>query len=240
MIWIIGGTCEAVELVERIKGKARYIVSSATESEKEFLGDENLVVSRMDAEGMTLFIKRYSICTAVDLSHPYALEVSRNAKDAAKKCGIEYIRYVRKKTEDTCECINLDSLDECIKFLKTLKGCVFFTTGSKNIKDFEEIRGDRRFVYRILPAAESIEECQKNGVKMKDIIAALGPFSEEYNAEMFKEYGADYVVMKDSGVQGGTQEKINACKSLGIKAVIIGREDEEGLYDLNEVINRVL
>lgn len=239
MIWIIGGTCEAVELVKRIKGRVNYIVTAATEGEKEFLDDENLVVSRMDVDRMVEFIRQNAVELLVDVSHPYAIEVTSNAKEAAARCGIEYIRYVRRRTDDTEGCIYLSSFEECVEFLKMVDGCVFFTTGSKNVKDFEAVRGDNRFLYRVLPAVVSIEECLKNNVKMKDIVAGLGPFSEDYNAAMFKEYDADYVVMKDSGSQGGTYEKIEACRRLGIKAVVIGRGDEEGLYDLDEVVDRI-
>ncbi|NLX91096.1 MAG: precorrin-6A reductase [Firmicutes bacterium] len=239
MIWIIGGTRETAELVKRIKDDDKYVITAATDSEREFLDDKNLVVGRMDQMGMEAFIRENSIDMIVDLSHPYALEVTKNAKDAARKLKIDYIRYVRKKTQDTEGCIYLDSVEQCQEFLKSVKGCVFFTTGSKNIKDFESVRGNNRFVYRVLPATESIEECFKNNVKMKNIVAVLGPFSEDMNAAMFKEYGADYVVMKDSGNQGGTYEKIQACRRLNIPAVIIGRYDEHGLENIDEVVKRI-
>jgi len=56
---------------------------------------------------------------------------------------------------------------------------------------------------------------------------------------MFKEYGADYVVMKDSGNEGGTYEKIQACRMLNIPAVIIGRYDEQGLESIVEVVKYI-
>lgn len=239
MIWIIGGTCEAVELAEKIKGKHKYIITAATESEKEFIDNESLVVCRMDEKAMEDFIKRNSIKLVVDVSHPYAFDVTKNAKEASYKCNIEYIRYVRRKTADTKGFICLDSVQDCLKFLKTVNGCVFFTTGSKNIREFESVRGKNRFIYRVLPSTESIKQCLDNNVKMKDIIASLGPYSEDFNAAMFKEYGAKYVVMKDSGVQGGTDEKIRACRILNIKAVIIGRRDEDGISDIDDIIKKI-
>ncbi len=68
---------------------------------------------------------------------------------------------------------------------------------------------------------------------MKDIVAVLGPFSIEYNKAMFKEYNVDYVVMKDSGKEGGTLNKIKACEELDIKPIIIGRDEEEGYHNLD-------
>lgn len=239
MIWIIGGTCEAARLVNKIKHKVKYIITAATEIEKEFIDDENLKVCPMDEAAMEDFITGNSIDTAIDVSHPYAFEVTRNAKEAAEKCNIEYIRYARRRVEDTDGCVYFDSIQDCMEFLKTIKGCVLFTTGSKNIKDFEAVRNHNRFIYRVLPAVESIKECLKNNVNMKNIIAVLGPFSEDFNAAMFIEYGAEYVVMKDSGNQGGTVEKILACRKLNIKAVIIGRKEEEGLDNIEDVIKKI-
>ena len=56
---------------------------------------------------------------------------------------------------------------------------------------------------------------------------------------MFKEYDADYVIMKDSGIEGGTNEKIKACINLGIVPVVIGREKEEGIEDLDEIVELI-
>ena len=54
---------------------------------------------------------------------------------------------------------------------------------------------------------------------------------------MFKEYGANYVIMKDSGSTGGTMEKLKACKELGITPIIIDREEEQGINTLEELEN---
>lgn len=234
MIWIIGGTSEARLLVEKLKDKDNFIVTVATATGEEFIKTEKLEVGRMTLSQMNGFIKEKKIKVLMDLSHPYARLVSQNAKKIASENNIDYIRYVREKT-DYSGIIELDSYEDAYDFLKNIKGCVYFTSGSKNIEDFEKIRGDNRFIYRVLPALESIEICKKNQIKLKDIIAVLGPFSLEMNKLMFKEAQADYVLMKDSGQAGGTLEKIQACKSLSIKALVISREKEKGIGNLEEL-----
>ena len=160
-------------------------------------------------------------------------EVTNNAKKIAEYKNIKYLRYTRDKVIPKSKGIYLNSYEECYDYLKGITGTIFFTTGSKNIGDFEKIRGNNRFIYRILPALESIEECRKYNIKLKDIVGVLGPFSKEYNKIMFKEYNADYVVMKDSGQQGGTLEKIKACEELNIIPIVIGREDEQGINSID-------
>lgn len=233
MIWIIGGTVETKILAEKIKDLDNFIISCATESEREFISQDKLQVGRMDCSAMEKFLAKHKIRLIVDLSHPYALIVSKNARKLAKRNNIRYIRYIRQRTDNYENTIYLESFNAALEYIKGIKGICFFTTGSKNLKDFESIRKGNRFIYRVLPAMESIEECKKNNVKMKDIVAILGPFSLEYNKTMFQEYKADYVIMKDSGKEGGTEEKILACHELGIVPIIIGREDEEGIGDLD-------
>ncbi len=236
MIWIIGGTTEAKELVENIEGEVSYLVTSATESGKEFINTPNLLVGRLDYYDMIEFVEEKNIDLIIDLSHPYAQIVSSNAKKVSIEKNIKYIRYVREKSYIPSYAIYLKGLDECIEYLKDISGTVFFTTGSKNIRDFEKVKGKNRFIYRVLPAMLSIEECKRSNVPLKNIVAVLGPFSKDFNKVMFKEYGAAYVVMKDSGKEGGFTERLEACKELSITPIVIGRKKEKGIHNLEEIL----
>ncbi|HYE81691.1 MAG TPA: precorrin-6A reductase [Clostridia bacterium] len=236
MIWIIGGTIEARDLMSRLRGYKEFIVTVATESGAEALQDRSVAVGRMDCGEMARFIKEKSVDTVVDMSHPYALEATRNAKEACAETGVSYIRFVRKSSYME-GCVFMESVEKCAAYLESVKGCVFFTTGIKNIRDFQRVRGGNRFVYRVLPTVFSIRECMLQGVRMEDIIAVLGPMLEDMNYQMFKDYKADYVVMKDSGKEGGTPEKIKACRRLGITPLVILRQQEEkGIEDMEELI----
>lgn len=235
MIWIIGGTSEGRKIVESIKDLDNYLVTIATDGGREFFHTENLVVGRMTYNEMVNFGKEKKITMIVDLTHPYAKIVSDNGKKVAKELEISYIRYVRQISEKSKCAIYLSSYEESYEYLSNIQGTVFFTTGSKNIVDFEKIRGGNKFVYRILPAIESLEICKTHNINMRDIVAILGPFSLEFNKTMLKEYKADYCIMKDSGKPGGTEEKIQACKELDIIPIIIGRAKEQGIHDLKRI-----
>ena len=238
MIWIIAGTSEARELISRIGDRDSFIATIATEEGLEFISSDNVEVGRMNYREMNEFVIVNNISTIIDMTHPYARVVSENARNLADEIKIKYIRYIRKKTDKTGKIgktVYLKDYEEAYRYISELSGTVFFTTGSKNIGDFEKLRGDNRFVYRVLPALESIKICRSYNISLKDIVAVLGPFSKEYNKAMFYEYKASHVIMKDSGEKGGTLEKIKACEELSIIPVIIGREDEEGIKSLDEI-----
>lgn len=234
MIWIIGGTSEGRKLVDRIEDLDNFLVTVATESGKDFIDSDRVRIGRMNYREMQEFIDREGISLIIDLSHPFAKIVSDKARRAAREKSIDYIRYTRE-VGSYKNVINLPSYQEAYEYLKDIEGNVFFTTGCKNIGDFEKVRGKNRFIYRIIPARESIEECIKNKVHIRDIVALVGPFSKEYNKIMFKEHQADFVIMKDSGRSGGTLEKVQACQELGIRPLIINREEEEGVSSLDEL-----
>ena len=242
MIWIIGGTSETGDFIEKIEGKIEYIVTVATYAGMEVLKGKNVRVKRLDYGEMIKFIKDNNIKTIVDLTHPYAVEVSKNAEEVAADTDTEYIKYVREKAESEIyhDIITVDGIDQCKDYLKNITGTVLFTTGSKNIVDFESIRAENRFIYRVLPSIFSLEECVQNEIALKDIVAVLGPFSVELNMALFSEYDVDLVVMKDSGTRGGTDEKLLACKRMNIKALMIGRKEEKGIYDIDELVELIL
>lgn len=234
MIWIIGGTTEGRTLVSMLEGKVDNIVTVATENGKEFLDTENYKVGRMTNEQMDKFVEDNNILAIVDLTHPFAKIVSENAKQIADNNKIEYVRYARESMELETG-VMLDSYESAFEYLKDIEGTVFFTTGSNRIDDFQKVRGDNRFIYRVLPAKESINKCVNAEVHIRDIVAMLGPFSKEMNKLMFKEFKVEYMVTKDSGKVGGTDEKIEACLELGITPIIIRRDEEEGFRSLNDL-----
>lgn len=237
MIWIIAGTSEGREMIERIRDIDSFIATIATSGGREFIHSNNVIVGRMDYGEMKLFVRKNKISLIVDMTHPYAKIVSENAKKLANESNIRYIRYIRKTTQKNLNAIYLKSYKDAYEYLKEIKGTVFFTTGSKNIDNFEKIKGENRFIYRILPVLSSIKACSEIGISMKDMVAILGPFSLDLNKSMFNEYNADYVVMKDSGLRGGTAEKLKACEELNIIPIIIGRDLEEGIVNLDKIEN---
>lgn len=56
-------------------------------------------------------------------------------------------------------------------------------------------------------------------------MAIKGPISKELNKAFIKDYDAKALILKDSGPQGGTKEKILACLECDIYALVIKREN---------------
>lgn len=84
-----------------------------------------------------------------------------------------------------------------------------------------------RIVHRVFPSVEVMEKCFSLGVKIEDLIAIKGPIGYDLNLSFIKEYDVKAIILKDSGVQGGTEEKIKSALDSGTEAFVIERSEKK-------------
>lgn len=231
MIALILGTSEGRKIISLLnKYTDNIYVSTATDYGGELLNGykyKALNTRPLDEDGFVKEMEKYSISVVVDASHPYAVEVTKNLIKVCSRLGIEYIRYERPSVIDefsNSEIIKKVTNYEALgQMLENFEGCILNTTGSRNIGKIMKLKFKNRIVHRVLPTAEAIQTCISAGVKVEDIIAIKGPVSLELNKSFIKEYDAKGMILKDSGIAGGTVEKLKACMEFGVTAFVIER-----------------
>jgi len=233
MICLILGTSEGKKILSLMNEYTEDIlVSTATAYGGEILCDYKysfLNTKPLDLDGLVAMLKKYNVNLLVDASHPYALEITKNAKEACKLLSIVYLRYERPSVleeygnnEKITSIKNINELKE--KILKlNIKGCILNTTGSRGLDKLLALKLDNRIVHRVLPSIEVMERCLSLSIKVEDIIAIKGPIGYALNVGFIKEYGAEAMILKDSGIQGGTKEKLNAAIDSGVYAFVLER-----------------
>ena len=275
---IFGGTTEGRELARLLTDRGALVtVSVATELGEEMLRDTSsegepghfrTLVGRLNVEDMQRTLKGFDIC--YDATHPYAVEVTANLREACGKTGTEYIRVIRKevecsepnqgpggvlqsetaqssetvpdsesnrkskavqKSEDVRKSdsiIVVRSAADAAAYLLETEGNILFTTGSKELRAFAEIPRERMYV-RVLPTRDSIAACEEADIPHRNIIAMFGPFTQRMNEAMLEQYHISYLVTKEAGRNGGFEEKMQAAKSCGVKAIVIRRPEDSGV-----------
>lgn len=230
MIWLLGGTQDARELAVCLQAcRLPVTVSVVSQYGKELAAAQELAVQAggLDRQGMLATFAREKIKLVIDASHPYAVQVSQYAMAACREAGIVYLRFERAATVLP----DYDRLYVTVDYAAAaacaarLGETVFLTTGSRRLADFTaapSLQG-HRLVARVLPDAGVIAQCMALGLKPADIVAMQGPFSQELNAALFKEYRADVIVSKNSGVVGGSDSKFAAAMELGLALVVIDK-----------------
>ena len=245
---IFGGTTEGRELARILADRGALVtVSVATELGEEMLRDISAeeepghfrtLVGRLNVEEMQGIIREFDIC--YDATHPYAVEVTANLREACGKTGTRYIRVIRKEAESSeldqgqegvrksDSVIVTQSAADASAYLLGTKGNIFLTTGSKELGDFADLPRERLYV-RVLPTRDSIAACEAAGIPHRNIIAMFGPFSQRMNEAMLEQYHISYLVTKEAGRNGGFEEKLQAAKRCGVKAIVIRRPEDSGV-----------
>ncbi|MDO5155338.1 MAG: precorrin-6A reductase [Eubacteriales bacterium] len=247
-ILIFSGTTEGRKLAELLaQNDVASTVCVATEygelvMQKE--DDVHVVTGRMDADEMLAFMQAGEYAVVVDATHPFATLVSENIRQSANQAQLPYMRLKRETDcgmqQDTKQIVYYENAKSCAQALKDLDGNILLTTGSKDLAIYCEDGAlkDRLYV-RVLPAVPSLELCQEAGISGKQIIALQGPFTQELNEALIRQYEIKHLVTKESGLTGGFLEKINAAMAMGISVSVIGNPEEQPGLSFSEVIKQL-
>lgn len=227
MIWVIGGTKDSRVFLEKFASADKnIIVSTATEYGGKLLEGlpVKVVSERLPLELMRGFVEKNSIKTIVDISHPYAFEVSKNAMKVAEEFSIAYYRFEREEIHIIPDRFTeFQNINDLLEYCDKLEENILVTLGSNNIEYFSKLKNLEKFYFRILPKWDMVKKCEDNGILPKNIIAMQGPFSLNMNKAMIEQLNIKYLVTKKGGVTGGEREKIDACNKKGIEVILLDK-----------------
>ncbi|MFR1783804.1 MAG: cobalt-precorrin-6A reductase [Sarcina ventriculi] len=251
MLGFILGTSDGKNLLKDIN---RYtddlFLSVSTEYGGELLNDVKCKVLNtrpLDKKELIDVIKENNIDIFCDFSHPYAVNVSKNAVEACSICGIEYIRFEREssieKYKDESLIHMIKNLDDFKEKIKNKSGNILNATGVNRVSNLINMNLNNRIIHRILPTKESIEKAINGGAKIDDIIAIKGPINYELDLAFLKNYDIKIFLFKDSGKKGATEDKVKSALELNIDCFIIEREkiDKHNVfYKEKDVFNYIM
>ena len=244
-IVIFSGTTEGRSLSEKLcTDKIPHTVCVATEYGELMQPKSECVLLKEGRLGRDEMVSLFAHAEIViDATHPFATEVTGNLQSATKAASVRYVRVLRE--EDSCCCDNMtskyhDDIPSCIKVLNNTEGNILFTTGSKDLPQICRMLDDISRVYvRVLPSIKSLEICEEAGIRNDHIIAMHGPFTEDMNIALIRQYDIKVLVTKDSGKTGGVDEKVLACEKTGIPCFCIKRPKHETGVSVEEAFELI-
>lgn len=252
MILVLGGTKEGREVMEGLSQRSiDFRGTVTTQYGKKLvshLGEKVLCVA-LEESDMKELIHKYQVDCIVDCTHPFATVISELAMKVAEEEKVSYIRYERPSLEEVME-KEQPSIYEQIKWVKSYEEAgrtlasfdepVLSTIGGRRLHLITDRVNPKLVVARVLPDVQSLEDCQRAGIKKKNILAMQGPFSEAFNKAVYEAYGIKAVIMKESGQVGGTIEKIQSALEVGVLPVVIKRppmEYKQVVQDIEILLN---
>ncbi|MCL5961734.1 MAG: precorrin-6A reductase [Chloroflexi bacterium] len=238
-VLVISGTREGREISALLSGEG-YVPLTSTVTDygaqlvRESCSDAEIYVGALEAQQMAHLCQERRVDLVIDASHPYAVQVTRNAATTCRKAKIPYLRYDRPTIALDHPLIYpvLDYREAAEKAVKLAggQGAVFSTIGANRLAPLVEIAraASVRLVVRVLPQVESLERCLRLGIQPREIVALQGPFSYELNKILLRDYQAAALVTKDGGSVGGADTKIKASLDLKVPVVLIARPAPAG------------
>ena len=233
---LFAGTTEGRKVAEACSGRNVTLhVSVATEYGETFIEEADnirVLAGRKDAARIAALIRETGAKLVIDATHPYAAAVTQTLRTVCRETGTEYLRLLRTEEHfGTEHCIFVDSTEEAVAYLNSVRGNVLLTVGSKELARYTEVADYKaRLFARVLSLPQAAEQASALGFEGKNLICMQGPFTEEFNAALLRMLDARYLVTKDTGAAGGFSEKIRAAEACGVKVVVICRPlKEEGV-----------
>lgn len=231
-ILIFSGTGEGRDLSKALARAGHDVtVCVLTEYGKEEQGEYEgvtVLAGKKPPEEIVKLLRGMDIC--IDATHPFATHIRESIRSSCEETGVRRIRVVREDSDLAGDkgVVLVDSAEEAAEYLSKTEGNILLTTGAKDLPIYSTV-GPERLYPRVLPMASSLDACEAAGIPRKHIIAMQGPFVKSLNVALMEQFDISYMVTKDSGKEGGFDDKMEAAKEGGAVLIVIRRPDDEGV-----------
>lgn len=231
---VLAGTLDGRDLAKELELRGHQTIISALTEYGAELAEETGLSTRygaLDKVSLRNLLLSHSFTAVVDATHPYAEKVHKLAKTVCQADKIPYFRWIRtpSQTENHPLIKWANNIPEAACQAGALGKRILLTTGSNSLAEWlrHPTLQEKELFVRVLPTSTVLNKCEKLGLKPYQIIAAQGPFSQEWNEAVCVQLKIDVVVAKDSGQVGGTPEKVAACLNLGLPIILLKRPEQE-------------
>lgn len=229
VLWVVGGTGEAVELATTLaEEQISCVVTVTTAAARQSYGEGpwlKVLVGSLKPATLEAFMTAHRVGAVLDASHPFAVEISRGAIAAAQALNIPYWRYERP---------NLASPDS--RFVRHIAGLeavltpgmlqterVLLTLGYRWLRHFAPWQNQSTLFARILPSSVALTAALEAGFTPDRLIALRPPIHAKLEMALWQQWRITRVITKASGAPGGEATKRSVAEQLSVPLYIVGR-----------------
>jgi len=213
-ILLLGGTGDALRIARALPAGHVYSLAGLGRTPDDLACDVR-VGGFGGAQGLARYLHDERITLLVDATHPYAAQISANARAAGTLAGVPYwaLRrpaWLRRAGDDWRD------VDDWSGIVAALRGFgrPLFALGREPLAHLDEVPAHQFWTIRCLD--------RHDGNARARVIDARGPFSLEGERALFAQHGFDVVVSKNSG-GGATQAKLQVARERGMPVVMVKR-----------------
>lgn len=213
-ILLLGGVTEALAIARTLGPEHVYSLAGVGRVPTD-LTCQVRVGGYGGSEGLAQFVRAERISLILDATHPYAAQISRNAAEAARACGVpcwalRRPAWLPQPGDDWREVADWAELVEALKPFKR----PLFTSGREPLQHLDEIPAEQFWTLRALDVYPGNKRCE--------VIGARGPFLIEDERALFEERRIDVLISKNSG-STATEPKLEVARERGVPVLVLKR-----------------
>ena len=231
-VWVFSGTSDGNLIAKEIDRLGfKVTISTATQTGAEQA--EKLVPHAQTISGCIgetariALLKQHSPKVIVDATHPFAVRMQDQLRRIAEVTETPLIRWERPSLPMPVNAISAESIDHALTHLPNLGQRILLTTGSKDLSKFTQAAPKKDWFCRVMPDAASLASVRQAGIPSSRTIAMVGPFSTNLNTAILRDWNISGIITKESGPEGGLQEKLDAAEELKLPIVVIRRPERD-------------
>jgi precorrin-6A/cobalt-precorrin-6A reductase len=220
-ILILGGTTEARRLAERLAPRPDLAVTLSLAGRTAAPAAQPVPVrvgGFGGAAGLAAFLAVQAIDVLIDATHPYAVQISANAADAAARVRIPLLVIERPPWNpvDGDRWTEVADMRAAVAAPGTAPRRVFLALGRNELRPFETAPQHFYLVRSVDPVEPPL--ALPNAV----YLTGRGPFNEAAEHALLVQHHIDVIVAKNSGGTA-TYGKIAAARQLALPVIMLQR-----------------
>jgi precorrin-6A/cobalt-precorrin-6A reductase len=218
-ILILGGTGDGTVLASRLANRTDLrTISSLAGRVSEPKRPEGVVrVGGFGGvDGLASYLVKEKVGIVIDATHPFAVQISRNAELACGRLGLPLIGFIRppwvqKKDDLWHEVVDFEEAARAVN----QRGRVFLSIGRQELGPFAACHNTWFLIRAIEQPTGPLPDLHK-------ILLRRGPFNLDDELQLLRDHSIDCVICKNSGGLA-TYDKIQAAQLLGLPVVMVKR-----------------
>jgi precorrin-6A/cobalt-precorrin-6A reductase len=184
--------------------------------------------------GLIDYIRQQGISHVVDATHPFAVEISRNAVAACATTGIALIALERApwKRSPGDNWIEVEDLAAAVVALPEQRARIFLAIGRRHLGAFAA-RPQHAYTLRLADAPDAALP-----LPYASVVVSRGPFTLQGDRDLLRSRDIEWIVARNAGGSGALA-KIEAARQLGLPVIMIARPqlpDRPSTESLGEVL----
>lgn len=186
------------------------------------------------ADGFAAYLKAENITHVVDATHPFAVQMSRNAVKGAEAAGVAICALERPSwvASEGDNWIRVPNQVAAIEALPSAPSRIFLAIGRRGPVDFVA-RPEHWYLLRVIDPGKT-----PLPIPSGLVVEGRPPFTVENERALLETHQIELIVAKNSGGIGGWA-KLQAARGMGLPVILIDRPvppDRQSFADPGDVM----